>query len=701
MGTFGEEIAQFSVYRWDGAGRLTRRENLAYGYANGQLSSPHLEFFQYDLRDRLTRTHYQRVISSSPGIPDFEQDIGYDQAGNILTKTGVTDPAEPTDVYRYGDGIYCALGAGPHALCGVGAGAGCYSYDLTGNLLADGERTFTYTSSRRLATVEGAGGSARSEYFYGASRNKRVRAENSGQGLRYTIFVGDVEFNYDASFSGGQIGSLRETKKRVGSQVLITLDTVSGVERTHYRHMDHQGSLVALSDENGQTIARMSFDPWGARRAMVAGDNDGWIPYTQPIATAWSEEFQRMLDWTERGYTGHEHMDALGLIHMNGRIYDPVLARFIQSDPFIEDVGTLNRYTYVHNNPLGWVDPSGFTGRPNNTRDRGNHAFRMFASSVIGMATWAYAATSITTGMTVAEKASVAAVAASGSAASTYVATGSVKGAFISFSTALLFNSVGQGFHDKSLPKQMFAHGIVGGVSAAASGGDFARGFMAASFTKMVSPSIQDLPVGALEQTLIAGAVSGLASEISGGKFGLSAVRGAMGYALNQNLSDQTSASIDDVEDDYPDFRIPMRLSDELALSDVQEAYDLLYILNVDSVFQDTEFGRLVDVDGTSIVGRAIGNHAISFSHGGVRYDGPTDNETILGINPRYMAHTHGAAGTNRDLFSPDDIRLSRAGGIPVFLSDHRGNFKVYLPSMGDRDFAGHLLCRACIPIPN
>jgi RHS repeat-associated protein len=72
-------------------------------------------------------------------------------------------------------------------------------------------------------------------------------------------------------------------------------------------------------------------------------------------------------DLIPRGFTGHEMMDDLGLIHMNGRIYDPRLARFLSADqviqaPFI--LQSYNRYSYCFNNPLGLVDPSGYDGTP-------------------------------------------------------------------------------------------------------------------------------------------------------------------------------------------------------------------------------------------------------------------------------------------------------------------------------------------------
>lgn len=65
-----------------------------------------------------------------------------------------------------------------------------------------------------------------------------------------------------------------------------------------------------------------------------------------------------------RGYTNHEHLDPVGLIHMNGRVYSPELGRFLSPDPIIQAPyysQSYNRYAYVFNNPLRFVDPSGYT----------------------------------------------------------------------------------------------------------------------------------------------------------------------------------------------------------------------------------------------------------------------------------------------------------------------------------------------------
>jgi RHS repeat-associated protein len=64
----------------------------------------------------------------------------------------------------------------------------------------------------------------------------------------------------------------------------------------------------------------------------------------------------------DRGFTGHEHLDEFGLINMNGRMYDPVVGRFLSPDPYVQAPGfsqSFNRYSYALNNPLKYTDPTG------------------------------------------------------------------------------------------------------------------------------------------------------------------------------------------------------------------------------------------------------------------------------------------------------------------------------------------------------
>jgi RHS repeat-associated protein len=117
-----------------------------------------------------------------------------------------------------------------------------------------------------------------------------------------------------------------------------------------WTHKDPLGSVIAVSDSAG-TLTWCSFDAWGNRR-----NADDWTESTDPASLAPSA--------TDRGYTGHEQLDNLELVHMNGRIYDPVIAKMISPDPtipFPDNLQAFNRYSYVMNRPLSLTDPSGFT----------------------------------------------------------------------------------------------------------------------------------------------------------------------------------------------------------------------------------------------------------------------------------------------------------------------------------------------------
>jgi len=111
---------------------------------------------------------------------------------------------------------------------------------------------------------------------------------------------------------------------------------------------DESGNIITHTDENGIVVkvGRFAYDPWGARR----NPND------------WRQKDLRVKWIVNRGYTGHEHLDAFGIINMNGRVYDPATGMFFSPDPYVQAPGNwvnYNRYGYCMNNPLKYTDPSG------------------------------------------------------------------------------------------------------------------------------------------------------------------------------------------------------------------------------------------------------------------------------------------------------------------------------------------------------
>jgi RHS repeat-associated protein len=130
-----------------------------------------------------------------------------------------------------------------------------------------------------------------------------------------------------------------------GSLVVIMKN---GREQEHFLHSDHLGSVTSITDDRGEVIERFDYDAWGHRRDL-AGARE-LINY-RPVS---KHRF---------GFTGQEMLDAVDLVHMNGRVYDPAIGRFLSPDPFVqapENLQSLNRYSYVWNNPLSHTDPSGY-----------------------------------------------------------------------------------------------------------------------------------------------------------------------------------------------------------------------------------------------------------------------------------------------------------------------------------------------------
>lgn len=127
----------------------------------------------------------------------------------------------------------------------------------------------------------------------------------------------------------------------------IEISSSTGSKEWYWVFTDHLGSITSLVRESDGQKFEMSFDAWGNRR-----DPATWVNYTTTLP-----DF--IID---RGFTGHEHYDEFGLINMNGRVYDPVIARFLSPDSYVqapELAQNYNGYVYCLNNPLIYTDPSG------------------------------------------------------------------------------------------------------------------------------------------------------------------------------------------------------------------------------------------------------------------------------------------------------------------------------------------------------
>lgn len=116
----------------------------------------------------------------------------------------------------------------------------------------------------------------------------------------------------------------------------------------HYLHRDYLGSILAISDSSGTVQEQRQFGAWGEVDKFKALNSE--------------IDFDHNSSLINRGFTGHEHFIGVALIHMNGRMYDAKLGRFLSPDNYIQEpfnTQNFNRYGYVLNNPLKFTDQSG------------------------------------------------------------------------------------------------------------------------------------------------------------------------------------------------------------------------------------------------------------------------------------------------------------------------------------------------------
>jgi RHS repeat-associated protein len=341
----GNTLIQNWEHQYDEAG------NLLFRRRSDQLNAaPSEEFFTYDALNRL-HTSQTRILTDEI-FDDFE----YDALGNLKLKGGLS--------YTYGG---CEAGfrtAGPHAVCSVGGGTP-YVYDADGNVTAGAGRAISYNAANKAITI--ASDVATADFIYGADANRVVQQVTPAGGTpARTVYVGlgpTGKSLYERTTTGSTVEHVQYLyagSNHGGSAFALKVVTdVSGAvsNATKYYHFDHLGSVTAMSDEMGHVVDAswggpdagiLGYDAWGARR-----NPDG-----HPASpTSFHQQVGR------REFTGHETIPSVGLVNMNGRVYDPVLGRFLSPDPnvqFVADLQSYNRYSYVLNNPLAYTDPTGY-----------------------------------------------------------------------------------------------------------------------------------------------------------------------------------------------------------------------------------------------------------------------------------------------------------------------------------------------------
>ena len=304
------------AYQWDTAGNLTQRQDL-----NQALT----EAFTMDALDRVKS-------STLNGQPNFSAD--YDASGNLTSRSDVGS-------LSYGNAAH------PHAV--MSAGSHTYTYDANGNQITrDGASQAWASYNLPLQLSQPIGGTTYlSQFSYGPDHQRWKQVASYSNGTETTWYVGGLLEKESPAPSGNT--QWRHYVPLPSGMSIIVVRASNSPKAVRYVLTDHLGSADRMLDEAGAVAVGLSYGAFGNRRGSNWGSG--------------APDWPGIAGTTRRGYTGHEHLDNLQLIHMNGRVYDPGTGRFLSVDPLLGDLGDsqqVNPYAYVGNRPLSAIDPSGF-----------------------------------------------------------------------------------------------------------------------------------------------------------------------------------------------------------------------------------------------------------------------------------------------------------------------------------------------------
>ena len=217
------------------------------------------------------------------------------------------------------------------------------SAETTANMFPAASQAVTYTGFDKVKTIHEGGNGL--EYTYGYDRQRIRMTDTVGGTIRNKDYVGMCE--YLTEDDGNAVTTKTRTYLAGPFGVFAVVEQRDNEETIHYILKDNLGSWTTIIDGEGNVEQELSFDAWGNLR--------------NPETWSGSSSAQPMFD---RGYTGHELLQAFNLINMNGRMYDPLMSSFLSVDAIVNDPTSaqgFNRYAYCMYNPLKYTDPSGWT----------------------------------------------------------------------------------------------------------------------------------------------------------------------------------------------------------------------------------------------------------------------------------------------------------------------------------------------------
>ena len=278
----------------------------------------------------------------------YTEQFEYDFVGNILQHRHVATGGGWTRNYEYAaNGNHLLRNSAPGDAAGQLSHA--YTYDAHGNTTSMphlSEVQWNWADRMQWADLVGGG----VVYFtYGADGQRVVkrRVSQNGNRIEERIYIGPFEVYRE--YLNGTLDLERETVHAgdgAGRQCMLETRTVhEGVEveepptTLRYQYGNHLGSAMLELNEAASVISYEEFHPYGTSAYRAVDSTIEVSPKRYRYAAA-------------------ERDEETGLDHMGLRYYAPWLGRWTSADPIGLGDG-VNRYAYVHGNPVSMRDPSG------------------------------------------------------------------------------------------------------------------------------------------------------------------------------------------------------------------------------------------------------------------------------------------------------------------------------------------------------
>lgn len=353
-------------YYYDGVGNITSIKNgnnattlFAFGTKNGLG-----QYKTYTLGDGKTTTktyHYGIPTNySAPGVQNLTFNWHY-ASGNLTSRNDILKSKTESFTYDNLNRLLSSSGSGLSTISNTymangnintKTDAGTYTYPSANQIHAvtnvtnsqgvipSQSQNIVYTSYYQPSVITQNNFELTYNYTGDDDRIKSVMKQN-GTIINTRYYFGD----YEKDITAGTTRHLHYVSN--GSSIIAIVERIGTTDTYHYTYTDYLGSILTVTSSAGVIEYEQNFDAWGRNRHATT-----WAYTSVPTPPV----------WLYRGYTGHEHISQMGIINMNGRLYDPVLARMLSPDNNIQMpdyMQNYNRYSYALNNPLKYTDPDG------------------------------------------------------------------------------------------------------------------------------------------------------------------------------------------------------------------------------------------------------------------------------------------------------------------------------------------------------